>query len=136
MNKMKEIRIEKITLNIGTGKPGEDLDKAVKLLTKITSKKPIITLSKHRIPTWNLRVGLQIGCKVTLRKKEFENLLPRLFKAKGNKLFVKNFDTFGNFSFGIAEYLDVSGIEYDMTIGIIGFEVAVTLARAGFRIKR
>jgi ribosomal protein L5 len=30
MNPMKQIRIEKVTLNIGTGKPGPELEKAMK----------------------------------------------------------------------------------------------------------
>jgi len=38
-------------------------------------------------------------------------------------------------SFGIAEYLDVPGAEYDPSIGIIGFETAVSLSRPGFRVK-
>lgn len=136
MNKMKEIRIEKISLNIGVGAPGENLDKAVKLLTNITGEKPVQTKAKKRIPTWSLRLGLAIGCKVTLRGKKAEQLLIKLFKAKQNKLSESKFDETGNISFGIPEYLDIPGVEYDMSIGIIGLEVAITLERPGFRIKR
>ena len=136
MNPMQLIRIEKVTLNIGTGKPGEDLEKAMRLLQKISNQKPVRTLSKFRIPTWGIRKGLEIGCKVTLRKQEAIQLLSRLLKAKKNSLSEKSFDTFGNVSFGIPEYLDVAGIEYDMSIGIIGFEVAITLTRPGFSIKK
>ena len=39
-------------------------------------------------------------------------------------------------SFGITEYINIPGIEYRPEIGIIGLEVAVTLERPGFRIKR
>jgi len=35
MNKMKDIRIEKITLNMGMGEAGDKLKKATKLLNKI-----------------------------------------------------------------------------------------------------
>ena len=38
---MREIRIEKITLNIRAGEAGPKLDRGVKLLQKITNAKPI-----------------------------------------------------------------------------------------------
>jgi len=52
-----------------------------------------------------------------------------------NTLPDKKFDAFGNFSFGIKEYIDIPGVPYDASIGVIGLEAAVTLARSGFRIK-
>ena len=136
MNPMQEIRLEKVTLNIGTGGPGDPLDKAIKLLNKIAQAKPVPTKSKKRIPTWGLRPGLQIGCKVTVRKKKAEELLKRLLTAKENKLDPSKIDKTGNLSFGIQEYIDIPGVEYDISIGIIGLEVAVTLERPGFRIKK
>lgn len=133
---MQQLRIEKVTLNIGTGGPGEQLDKAMKLLNQISSAKPIATKSKRRIPTWGIRPGLQIGCKVTIRKKKAEELIKRLLAARSNKISPSSIDKTGNLSFGIPEYIDVPGAEYDSSIGIIGFEVAVTLERPGFRIKK
>lgn len=135
MNRMKEIRIEKVTLNIGTGGPGEPLEKALKLLNKITNMKPVETKAKKRIPGWGIRPGLSIGAKVTIRGKKAEELLNKLLEAKGNKLSPRNFDNKGNLSFGIEEYLDIPSVEYDMSIGIIGLEVAITLTRPGYRIK-
>ncbi len=132
---MKRIKIEKVTLNIGSGKPGDELEKAVKLLNKITGCKPVKTEAKRRIPTWGLRPGLQIGTKVTLRGKPAQELLKRLLKAKDDLLNRENFDSLGNFSFGIHEYLDIPGIQYDPSIGIIGLEAAVTLTRPGYSVK-
>lgn len=134
-NIMKEICIDKITLNIGTGKPGPDLEKAIKLLEILTESKPIETKTNKRNPTWNLRPGLSIGCKVTLRGKKAEEMLDRLFQAIDKTISPKKFDKNGNFSFGIAEYIDIPGTKYNMDIGIIGLEVAVTLKRPGYRIK-
>ena len=133
---MRKIIVRKVTLNIGTGKPGDELEKALKLLTQITGRKPVKTVSNKRIPTWGLRPGLQIGCKVTLRGKEAIEILKRLLKAKGEELSWENFDDLGNFSFGIHEYLDIPGVKYDPSIGIIGLEVAVTLERPGYSIKK
>ncbi|MBI2670730.1 50S ribosomal protein L5 [Candidatus Woesearchaeota archaeon] len=135
-NKMRQIKIEKVTLNIGVGQPGENLEKAMKLLNKITSMKPIQTKTMKRIPTWGLRPNLAIGCKVTIRGKKAEELLSRLLKAIDNKLDSKKFDDTGNFSFGIKEYIDIPSVNYDIDIGIIGLETAVTLERAGYRVKK
>lgn len=132
---MKKIYVEKVTLNIGTGKPGDELEKAVKLLKAMSNHLPVKTEAKKRIPTWGLRPGLQIGTKVTLRDKEAEELLRRLLQAKKNELKRSNFDDNGNLSFGIHEYLDIPGVKYDPSIGIIGLEVAITLSRPGYSIK-
>ena len=136
MNTMKQIKVAKVTLNIGVGQAGDNLDKATKLLNNITNKKPVQTKTQKRIPTWGLRPGLPIGCKVTLRKEDAEKLLKRLFSSVENRLNPRSFDNEGNFSFGIKEYIDIPQAEYDPNIGIIGLEVSVTLERPGFRIKR
>jgi len=132
---MKTIKVDKVTLNIGTGEPGEKLDKAVKLLGSITNEKPAQTVSNKRIPTWGVRPGLVIGCKVTVRKEKAIVLLARLLKAVNNNISERKFDKFGNVSFGVKEYIEIPGAKYDPSIGIIGLDVAVTLKRAGYRIK-
>lgn len=133
---MKEIKIEKITLNIGAGTSQDMLKKGIKLIKNLTGKEPVKTITNKRIPTWGIRPGLPIGCKLTIRnKEEINNLLKRLFLAKNNKLKNKNFNQDGNLSFGIHEYINVPGLEYDAEIGIIGFEISVTVSRAGYRVK-
>ena len=136
MNKMREIRIGKVTLNIGVGESGDKLDKAVSLLKEISGSNPVKTKTMKRIPTWNIRPKLVIGAKVTLRGEKAEEVLGRLLKAINNRIHIKKFDDYGNLSFGITEYINIPGIEYRPEIGIIGLEVAVTLERPGFRIKR
>jgi len=133
---MKDIRIEKLTLNIGVGKNTDLLKKGTKLLKNLTGLEPVKTVTTKRIPTWGLRPGLPIGCKITLRKAEAAELLKRLLDAKSNQLKPTSFDTRGNVSFGIHEYIDIPGIQYDPEIGIIGLQVCLTLERPGFRIKR
>lgn len=136
MNKMKEIRIEKVTLNVGVGKPGPELEKALKLLQQITGAKPVETKTTKRIPTWGVRPGLSLGAKVTLRGKEAEELLKRLLTAVDHKMHGYKIGKDGNFAFGVKEYIDIPGMKYDMTIGMMGLEAAVTLKRAGFSIRR
>lgn len=133
---MREIRVGKITLNIGAGKEQSKLDKGIQLLNNITGIKPIKTYTNKRIPEWGLRPGLPIGCKLTLRKKKAIEILKRLFEAKDNSLKMTQFDNNGNISFGIHEYIDIPGVKYIPEIGIMGFEVCITLERPGYRIKR
>ena len=135
-NVMQEPRIGKVTLNIGVGESGEKLVKAETLLQKITNKKPVRTNSKHKLPSWNLRKGEPIGCKVTLRGKDAEEVLKRMFYARDNKLDDSNFDKLGNLSFGIHEYIDIQGLKYDPDIGIFGLNVTATIEKPGYRIKR
>ncbi len=134
VNVMQSVKIAKITLNIGFGKSEDMLKKALKLLGKISPVKPIKTVTQKRIPGWNLRPGLAIGAKATIRKDTVE-ILKRLLAAKNNILLERNFDAQGNFSFGIPEYIDIPGLEYDPELKIMGLEVAVTLQRPGFRLK-
>lgn len=133
---MRKVKIEKITLNIGVGKDPNKLEKALKLLEKITGEKPVKTTTSKRIPAWNLRPGLEIGCKITLRRKKAEEVLKRLLSAKENRLKESQFDDKGNLAFGLHEYVDIPGMKYEHEIGMLGLEVSVTLERAGFRIKR
>lgn len=135
MNQMRTIHIEKITLNIGAGKNEELLKKGLKLLQKITSCVPVKTFTRKRIPGWGLRPGLAIGCKVTVRE-DCQKLLKRLMAAKENTLSTRNFDHKGNFSFGVPEYIDIEGLDYDPELKIMGLEVAVTLERPGYRVKK
>ncbi len=134
-NSMKRIKVAKITLNVGAGKDEELLKKGLKLLQKLSPVAPVKTVTKKRIPTWGLRPGLQIGGKATIRRGS-DALLKRLFAARKKKIPSSCFDAQGNFSFGIPEYIDIEGMQYDPELKIMGLEVAVTLERPGFRVKR
>ncbi|RLG69671.1 MAG: 50S ribosomal protein L5 [Candidatus Iainarchaeum archaeon] len=136
MNPMREIRIEKVVVNIGVGEGGEELDKAKKILKLVTKAKPVETICKVKNPTWGIRPGLPIGAKVTLRKEKAKEFLKRAFAAIGNKLSAKQFDKEGNFSFGIKEYIDFPDVKYDPMLGIKGMDICVTLERPGYRIKK
>ncbi|MEK6854267.1 MAG: 50S ribosomal protein L5 [Nanoarchaeota archaeon] len=133
---MRQLRVAKVTLNFGAGKSTEKLEKGLKLLKSVTGISPVKTFTNKRIPSWGLRPGLPIGCKLTLRKDAAVELLKRLIKAKDNKLSESQFDKEGNVAFGIPEYIDIPGVNYDPAIGVMGLEACVTLERPGFRIKR
>jgi large subunit ribosomal protein L5 len=135
-NPMHAVRLEKVTLNIGVGAGGDKLENAKTLLERISSGKPATTLSKDRNPTWGLRKGDPIGCKVTMRGTNAAAVLKKALDAIDFTLKTTQFDNAGNVNFGIKEYIDFPGLKYDPKIGMLGFDVCVTLTRAGKRVTR
>lgn len=135
-NPMQQIRIGKITINMGIGAPGDEMDRAQAIMEKIVGTKGVQTKAKVRLPTWDIRPGLPIGVKATLRKKKAMDFLKTCLAAKGSHLLINNFDNRGNFGFGIHEYIDLPGIKYDPKLGIRGFDVLVSLERPGYRVSK
>jgi len=129
-NVMRTIKIEKVIL--GVGGTGDSLEKGIKIIERISLKKAVRRKSKKRIPSLSVRPGLEVGAIVTLRKNP-EEMLKRLLVAKENTLRKKQMSE-NTFSFGIKEYIEIPGMEYQRDIGIIGFDVIVTLKRAGKRV--
>lgn len=132
---MRELRVEKVTLNIGVGESGEKLTKAEKILERITGRKPIRTLAKKTIRDFGIKRREPIGCKVTLRRSTAEKMLNLLFEAVERRISEKAFDGEGNFSFGVREYIDIPNVEYDPEVGMFGLDVCVSLSRPGYRVK-
>lgn len=136
MKPMREVKIEKVTLNIGVGEGGDKLAKAERVLKSITGRKPARTQAKRTIREWGIKRGESVGCKVTLRDEEAEKTLNRLFNAVERRLNKNCFDDGGNFAFGIKEHIDIPGVSYDPEVGLFGMDVCVTLSRPGYRTRR
>lgn len=130
-NPMREITIEKVVL--GVGGVGDELEKGFRLIKIVSGKNPTKTKSTKRIPTWSVRPGLEIGAVVTLRK-DLHEFLKRMLVGVDNKLKKKQIST-NNFSFGVKEYIEIPGLEYQRDIGIMGFDVTVVFKRVGRRVK-
>jgi len=133
VNIMKEIKLEKVILNIGG--VAEKLDKGVILLEAISGKKAIKVKAIKRIPTWNVRPGLEVGTKVTLRGEDALAMVKKLLPAIDNTLKENQIQP-NCFSFGIHEYIEIPGVEYIREVGIMGFEVTVVFSRAGKAVEK
>ncbi|MCL4372292.1 50S ribosomal protein L5 [Candidatus Marsarchaeota archaeon] len=131
-NPMKAIRINKLVVNIGTGNDDKKQANAKKLLELITGASPSDAISKKRIPSFKISVGAKIGAFVTLRNKAAYDTAKRLFEAVDNKLSEKNVEA-NTVNFGIKEYIDISGVKYDPTIGMMGMNIDVSFKRPGLR---
>jgi large subunit ribosomal protein L5 len=131
-NRMRNIKLAEVVLNCGA--TGEKLERSVKLLKFVSGKQPIKTLSKRRIPSFGIRPGLEVGCKVTLRGKSALDLIKRLLESINNQLKVKQIGP-GKISFGVHEYIQVPGLQFQRDIGIMGFDVNINLMRTGKRVS-
>jgi len=134
-NPLRQVRIEKLTLNIATGKSGESLEKAKKVLNQLTGRTPATKRAKRTIKDFGVRQGEPISAIVTLRRDDATTFLVRALDAIGNKVRESSFDDYGNFSFGIKEHIEIPGTKYVPELGIFGATVHVTLGRPGYRIR-
>jgi large subunit ribosomal protein L5 len=135
-NPHRGIRLIKVVVNAGVGESGEARTKAERVLTMVTHQKPVATRSHSTNRDFGIRKGQEIGAKVTLRGEVAHDFLARAFEARDRQLDVDSIDRNGNFSFGIADYTDFTGMKYDPQIGIHGMDIAVELGRAGFRVRQ
>ncbi len=133
-NVMEVPRLEKIVLNIGVGKAVQDTKKvkiAAEELAQIAGQRPVVTKAKKSIATFKLREGMQIGCKVTLRKERMYEFLDRLvtialprvrdFRGVSGK----SFDGRGNYALGLKEQIVFPEIDYDAVDEIRGLDVVI-----------
>jgi large subunit ribosomal protein L5 len=134
-NPMHEIRIEKVTLNIGCGDDPPKIEKAKKLLEILTERKPVITKSKKR-STFGIVQGKPLGVMVTLRKKPAQEFFEKVLQAVDKKIKSSQFDKDGNLNVGIKEYIDLPGVKYSHAVGMLGLDVAIAFGHLGYRIKR
>jgi len=131
--KMAEVKVEKVVLSIGATE--EALEGGVKLLERLTGKKAIKRKSTRRIPSLGVRPGLEIGAMITLRGKKAIEILKKLLATVDNQIKEKQILD-NSFSFGIKEYIEIPGIQYQRDIGIMGFDVSVAFTKSGKRVIR
>ncbi|MDY0885833.1 50S ribosomal protein L5 [Dongia soli] len=133
-NDLQVPRIEKIVINMGVGEATADskkINQAVEELTAIAGQKPVVTKARKSIATFKLREGMNIGCKVTLRRDRMYEFLDRLITialprvrdfrgVKGN-----SFDGRGNYCLGLKEQLVFPEIDYDKVDKVRGMDIVI-----------
>ena len=131
VNPMEKVILEKVVLSIGGS--GDNLEKGFKLLKLLTGRNPARMKSTKRIPSLGVRPNLEVGAVVTIRKS-LNEVLRKMLNTIDNTL-KKSQISENSFSFGVKEYIEIPGIEYQRDIGIKGLDVTATFKRAGKRIK-
>jgi large subunit ribosomal protein L5 len=125
-------RLEKIVINVGLGEAPKNpklLDSVVAEIGQITGQKAVVTRARKSIANFNLREGMPIGAKVTLRGTRMYEFLDRLinvalprvrdFRGVPNR----SFDGRGNYSMGVKEQLIFPEIDYDKVSEIHGMDI-------------
>lgn len=134
-NPMDVPKLTKITINMGLSEAKDNakiLDSAVKEIALISGQKPVVTRARKSIANFEVRAGMPVGAKVTLRgdrmytfaDKLFNLSLPRVRDFKG--LSKNSFDGRGNYSMGLKEQLIFPEIVYDQVETIKGMNIVFT----------
>ena len=111
-NKLAGPRIEKISLSMGVGRAianGEILNVVTEHLTQLSGQKATVTKAKKAVANFRSRIGVKIGCRVTLRgermwaflDKLISLAIPRIKDFRG--ISPKAFDREGNYNLGLRE---------------------------------
>jgi large subunit ribosomal protein L5 len=133
-NVMEVPRLTKIVINMGVGEAVADqkqIASAVEEMTLISGQKPVITKAKKAEASFKIRAGLQIGCRVTLRKQRMYEFLdrfvtiamPRIRDFRGVN--PKSFDGRGNYNMGLKEQLIFPEINYDRVSTVRGMDITI-----------
>ncbi len=134
-NRWRLVRIVKVVVNVGVGESGDRRAKAEKVLQMLTQQKPVATRARTTNRDFGIRRGQEIGAKVTLRGSGAEQFLVRAFEARDKQFDPASIDGDGNFSFGIRDYTDFTGMKYEPAIGIFGMDISVEMGRPGWRVR-
>ena len=127
-------KLEKIVINMGVGEVKDNpkaLENAIRDMETITGQKAVVTKAKKAIATFKIRQGMNIGCKVTLRRDKMYDFATRLFNVALPRVrdfrgvSANSFDGRGNYSMGVKEQLIFPEIEYDKVDKARGMDVII-----------
>lgn len=132
-------KIEKITINVGTGKNFRDVQKFEKVkavLTTIAAQQPVSVAAKSSIAQFKTRKGMTIALKVTLRGNRMYDFLDRLISIALPRtrdfqgIESTKIDSKGNVNFGIKEQIifpELSNEELGINFGL---QINITISNS------
>ena len=133
-NRLSLPRLDKIVVSMGVGSAVTDkkhIEEATAALGEITGQKAVRCRAKKSIAAFRLREGLDVGCKVTLRRARMYEFLDRLISLALPRvrdfrgLSPKAFDGHGNYSLGLNEQLVFPEINPDKYTNVQGMNITI-----------
>jgi large subunit ribosomal protein L5 len=127
-------KLDKIVVSMGVGSAIADkkhMEEATAALGEITGQKPVRCKAKKSIAAFRLREGLDVGCKVTLRRARMYEFLDRLISLALPRvrdfrgLNPNAFDGNGNYSLGLNEQLVFPEINPDKYTHVQGMNITI-----------
>lgn len=134
-NVMEVPKIEKVVVNVGSGKAGNEpkfRERIEKDIASVTGQKPAFKTARKSISGFKVRQGDTIGFVSTLRGQRMYDFLDRLISIALPRsrdfrgLEIKSFDERGNLNIGIREQIIFPEVSYESSKDIFSFQVTVT----------
>lgn len=133
-NIMAVPKLIKVVINVGLGEATTNkkiIEIVLKQLASITGQRPITTVARKDISSFKLRKGDPIGLKVTLRSRKMYDfiekltkiVLPRIRDFRG--VSEKGFDSYGNYTLGLAEQIVFPEADMSQMDKIRGLEITL-----------
>lgn len=135
-NVMEVPRLEKIVVSMGISatsiqqNPGL-LDSAMSELAMLTGQKPAVRRARKSVSAFKVRVGMPVGCMVTLRRERMYEFFMRLVKVALPQIRdfrgvdPNSFDGRGNYALGLQEQIVFPEVSYDDVAQIRGMNIAI-----------
>merc|ERR1711998_159968 len=79
-NVMREIKADKMIINIAVGEAGDRLTKAVRVLNQLSDQTPVENKARYTVRTFGIRRNEKIACHVTVRGEKAMDLIDRGLK--------------------------------------------------------
>ena len=132
-NRMQVPKLEKVVINMGVNsKHDKDvINEAQAELVTITGQKPIVTHAKKSVANFNVRQGMPVGAKVTLRGNRMYEFLERFLNAALPRIrdfrgvSPRGFDGRGSYTMGVKDQAIFPEVEMDKVKHNLGMDVTI-----------
>ena len=111
-NKLNDIRVAKLCININPGSVGDQVTRASRVIEQLTKQKAMLARSHRTIPKFGIRRNDKIAAFVTVRGQQALSILDKALQVHDFEISNRCFSSSGNFGFGIKEHIDL-GLKYD-----------------------